>query len=58
MGVAILSSVGLALATNPRIRGWFSTLGTADGPTLDRWFMLRLGGIFCAIAPWWGLALG
>ncbi|HSM82425.1 MAG TPA: O-antigen ligase family protein [Nodosilinea sp.] len=45
-GLAGAVGLGLVLASNPRIRTWFSAgaAGTIDGPTLDRWFMLRLGG--------------
>jgi hypothetical protein len=50
-GLAGAVVAALGLATNPRIRTWFSTLfnGSSqpftitDGPTLDRWFMLQQG---------------
>jgi putative inorganic carbon (HCO3(-)) transporter len=58
MGLVTLGGVGLALATNPRIRGWFSTTGTPDGPTLDRWFMLRLGGNILQDRPLVGVGPG
>lgn len=58
MGLATLGGVGLALATNPRIRGWLSTAGTTDGPTLDRWFMLRLGGNILRDRPLVGVGPG
>ena len=58
IGLITLGTVGLALATNPRIRGWFSTAGTTDGPTLDRWFMLRLGGNILRDRPLLGVGPG
>jgi putative inorganic carbon (HCO3(-)) transporter len=51
----LMSFVGICIAllglvTNPRIRTWFGpilsgypTIVITDGPTLDRWFMLRQG---------------
>jgi tetratricopeptide (TPR) repeat protein/O-antigen ligase len=58
MGLVPLGGVGLALATNPRIRGWFSNAGATDGPTLDRWFMLRLGGNILRDRPLVGVGPG
>ncbi|WP_198806785.1 O-antigen ligase family protein [Leptolyngbya sp. BL0902] len=58
MGVVPLGAMGLALGLNPRLRGWFSMAGAADGPTLDRWFMLRLGGNILADRPWVGVGPG
>ncbi|WOD37421.1 O-antigen ligase family protein [Nodosilinea sp. E11] len=57
-GLGGLVAVGLVLASNPRIRGWFSGGGTADGPTLDRWFMLRLGGNILRDRPLVGVGPG
>ncbi|MBE9109337.1 O-antigen ligase family protein [Nodosilinea sp. LEGE 07298] len=51
-------AVGLALASNPRIRTWFSAGGLADGPTLDRWFMLRLGSNILRDRPLLGVGPG
>lgn len=51
-------ALGLALASNPRIRDWFSGGGIADGPTLDRWFMLRLGGNILRDRPLVGVGPG
>jgi tetratricopeptide (TPR) repeat protein len=60
MGAGGITLVGLALATNPRIRVWFNPTGTAmtDGPTLDRWFMLRLGGHILRDRPLVGVGPG
>ena len=58
IGLMTLGGVGLALATNPRIRGWFSNAGATDGPTLDRWFMLRLGGNILRDRPLVGVGPG
>lgn len=58
IGLVMLGGVGLALATNPRIRGWFSNAGATDGPTLDRWFMLRLGGNILRDRPLVGVGPG
>ncbi|PSN79669.1 hypothetical protein C8B47_10435 [filamentous cyanobacterium CCP4] len=51
-------ALGLVLASNPRIRTWFSEGGLADGPTLDRWFMLRLGGNILRDRPLVGVGPG
>ncbi|OKH48661.1 hypothetical protein NIES30_08930 [Phormidium tenue NIES-30] len=51
-------ALGLALASNPRIRAWFSAGGITDGPTLDRWFMLRLGGNILRDRPLFGIGPG
>lgn len=51
-------ALGLALASNPRIRAWFSAGGIADSPTLDRWFMLRLGGNILRDRPLFGVGPG
>ncbi|WP_348235917.1 O-antigen ligase family protein [Leptolyngbya subtilissima] len=51
-------ALGLALASNPRIRAWFSAGGITDGPTLDRWFMLRLGGNILRDRPLFGVGPG
>lgn len=48
-------ALGLVLASNPRIRAWFSAGGMADSPTLDRWFMLRLGGNILRDCPLLGV---
>lgn len=58
IGLVTLGGVGLVLATNPRIRAWFSTAGTTDGPTVDRWFMLRLGGNILRDRPLVGVGPG
>jgi O-antigen ligase len=60
MGAGGITLVGLALATNPRIRAWFNPTGTAmtDSPTLDRWFMLRLGGHILRDRPLVGVGPG
>lgn len=58
IGLVTLGGVGLTLATNPRIRGWFSNAGATDGPTLDRWFMLRLGGNILRDRPLVGVGPG
>ncbi len=51
--------LGLLLASNPRIRTWFSAGGgITDGPTLDRWFMLRLGGNILRDRPLFGVGPG
>ncbi|PSR17691.1 hypothetical protein C8255_11250 [filamentous cyanobacterium CCP3] len=57
-GIAGAIAVGLILASNPRIRAWLSTGGLADGPTLDRWFMLRLGGNILRDRPLVGVGPG
>lgn len=57
-GLAGAAAVGLVLASNPRIRGWFEAGGIADGPTLDRWFMLRLGGNILRDRPLFGVGPG
>ncbi len=51
-------ALGLALASNPRIRAWFDAGGGADSPTLDRWFMLRLGGNILRDRPLLGVGPG
>ncbi len=51
-------ALSLVLASNPRIRAWFSTGGLTDGPTLDRWFMLRLGGNILRDRPLFGVGPG
>ncbi|WP_194050389.1 O-antigen ligase family protein [Nodosilinea sp. LEGE 06152] len=51
-------AVGLILTSNPRIRTWFSEGGLADSPTLDRWFMLRLGGNILRDRPLFGVGPG
>ncbi len=52
-------ALGLALASNPRIRTWFSADGfVPDGPTLDRWFMARLAVNILRDRPWVGVGPG
>ncbi|MGB3201439.1 MAG: O-antigen ligase family protein [Nodosilinea sp.] len=51
-------ALGAVLASNPRIRAWFSPVGLSDGPTLDRWFMLRLGGNILRDRPLLGVGPG
>ncbi|NJL49222.1 MAG: O-antigen ligase family protein [Leptolyngbyaceae cyanobacterium SM2_5_2] len=59
-GAVSMMLVGLALATNPRIRAWFDPARAAmtDGPALDRWFMLRLGGHILQDRPLLGVGPG
>lgn len=57
-GVGGALVTGLVLASNPRIRSWFSGVGITDGPTLDRWFMLRLGGNILRDRPLVGVGPG
>ncbi|MBE9137132.1 O-antigen ligase family protein [Nodosilinea sp. LEGE 07088] len=57
-GLAGAVALGLGLASNPRIRTWFSAGSLSDGPTLDRWFMLRLGGNILRDRPWLGVGSG
>ncbi|MGB5975358.1 MAG: O-antigen ligase family protein, partial [Nodosilinea sp.] len=49
--------LALILASNPRIRIWLSAGGT-DSPTLDRWFMLKLGGSILRDRPLLGVGPG
>ncbi|HIK45029.1 MAG TPA: O-antigen ligase family protein [Leptolyngbyaceae cyanobacterium M65_K2018_010] len=60
LGLVGLGLVALGLATNPRIRAWFAPGGgfQADGPTLDRWFMLRLGRNILGDRPLVGVGPG
>ncbi|MEO1069390.1 MAG: O-antigen ligase family protein, partial [Cyanobacteria bacterium J06638_6] len=57
-GLAGAVGLGLLLASNPRIRTWFSAESQIDGPTLDRWFMLRLGGNILRDRPLLGVGPG
>ncbi|NJL45441.1 MAG: O-antigen ligase family protein [Leptolyngbyaceae cyanobacterium SM2_3_12] len=65
-GLGGFTAIGLALATNPRIRAWFegipgavsTGLTVSDGPTLDRWFMVRLGGNILRDRPLFGVGPG
>jgi putative inorganic carbon (HCO3(-)) transporter len=57
-GLAGAAVLGLMLASNPRIRTWFSAESLTDGPTLDRWFMLRLGGNILRDRPLLGVGPG
>ncbi len=58
-GLGSAIALGLALASNPRIRTWFSVNGfISDGPVLDRWFMVRLAGNILRDRPWLGVGPG
>lgn len=65
-GLGGFTAVGLALATNPRIRAWFEVspgagsigLTVSDGPTLDRWFMVQMGGNILRDRPLFGVGPG
>jgi putative inorganic carbon (HCO3(-)) transporter len=66
LGLAGIVLGAAILATNPRIRTWFSPLidqgsltwTVQDAPTLDRWFMMRLGAHMLRDHPLFGVGPG
>jgi putative inorganic carbon (HCO3(-)) transporter len=68
LGLAGVIAIITIMVTNPRLRDWLSTgfsslaadgqFQVTDGPTLDRWFMLRLGGNMLRDHPLLGVGPG